>query len=289
MLSFRPIEKSDIPIIKYYTQNSGIQSCDFTLCGIYLWGAYYGYEICVYEDTLFIKGKDEYGKDAFALPIGALDTKDAVTVVRDYCARHSLKPRFSFVPDSKIDDFVDGRLQKLEGWSDYIYESSTLATLSGKKLHKKKNRFNKFVKTYRDYRFEAVTEENISLVRDFYSSFVSENPAENERLRAEEGIICRLLDEYSLLGLKGGFVSVDGEVVAFAFGERVGDTLYVHFEKANRAFDGAYEAMNSLFVRNFAEDSAFVDREEDMGDEGLRKAKTAYCPVKMVDKYEVRY
>ncbi len=289
MLSFRKIEKYDIPTIKYYTQNCGIQSCDFTLCGIYLWSAYYGYEMCVFEDTLFIKGRDEYGKDAFALPIGALDTKDAVAVVRDYCAKRGLKPRFSFVPDSKTDDFVDGRLQKLEGWSDYIYESSALASLSGKKLHKKKNRFNKFVKAYPDYKFESVTTENISCVGEFYNMFIKDNPAENERLRAEEGIIRRLLDEYSLLGLKGGMLTVDGEVVAFAFGERVGDTLYVHFEKANRAFDGAYEAINCLFVRNFAEDSAFVDREEDMGDEGLRQAKSAYCPIKMVDKYEVRY
>ncbi len=289
MLSFRKIEKTDIPTIKYYTQSCGIQSCDFTLCGIYLWGAYYGYEICVYEDTLFIKGRDEYSKDAFALPIGALDTKDAVAVVRDYCARHSLKPRFSFVPESMVESFVNGRLQKLEGWSDYIYDADSLSTLSGKKLHKKKNRFNKFVKSYPDYRFESITAENISRVRDFYRRFVEENPTEDERLKAEEGIILRLIEEYPLLGLKGGMITVDGEVVAFAFGERVKDTLYVHFEKANRAFDGAYEAINSLFVRNFAEDAPYVDREEDMGDEGLRQAKTAYCPIKMVDKYEIRY
>lgn len=289
MLSFRKIEKEDIPTIKYYTSSCGIQSCDFTLCGIYLWGAYYGYEMCVYENTLFIKGRDEYGKDAFALPIGEIDTSEAVKIVREYCAHHDLKPRFSFVPEPKITAFDDGRLQKLEGWSDYIYDSVSLSELSGKKLHKKKNRFNKFVKTYPDYRFESITADNISRVRDFYLGFLSDNPPENERLKAEKDIILRLMDEYSMLGLKGGIISVDGEVIAFAFGERVGDTLYVHFEKANRSFDGAYEAINCLFVRAFAEDAAFVDREEDMGDEGLRKAKTAYCPVKMVDKYEVRY
>ena len=289
MLSFRKIEKEDVPTIKYYAQSCGIQSCDFTLCGIYLWGAYYGYEMCEYENTLFIKGRDEYGKDAFALPIGALDTRDAVDIVRDFCARHDLKARFSFVPESKIEDFAEGRIQKLDGWSDYIYGANALASLSGKKLHKKKNRFNKFVKTYPDYRFESVTTDNIARVRDFYLSFLAENPPENERLNAERDIILRLMDEYSLLGLNGGMISVDGEVVAFAFGERVNDTLYVHFEKANRKFDGAYEAMNCLFVRNFASDSLFVDREEDMGDEGLRRAKSSYCPIKMVDKYEVRY
>ncbi len=289
MLSFRPIEKSDIDTIKYFTLHSGVMSCDFTLCGIYLWGIYYGYEMCVFEDTLFIKGRDEFGKEAFALPIGALPTEDAVAIVRDYCAQRSIKPRFSFVPAEKTDAFEGGRMQKLDGWSDYIYESESLANLSGKKLHKKKNRFNKFVKTYPDYRFESITSENISLVRDFYSRFLAENPSDSERLAAEEKIIARLMDEYAELGLNGGMITVDSEVIAFALGERVGDTLYVHFEKANRAFDGAYEAMNCLFVRNFADGAHYVDREEDMGDLGLRQAKTAYCPVRFVDKYEIRY
>lgn len=289
MLSFHPIEKSDIPTIKYFTDRCGIQSCDFTLCGIYLWGAYYGYEMCVYENTLFIKGRDEFGKDAFALPIGDMETKRAVHTVREYCKHHGLKPRFSFVPEAKIDAFEDGRLQRLEGWSDYIYDSRALSELSGKKLHKKRNRFNKFVKAYPDYRFEPVTEANISKAREFYLGFLAENPPDNERLNAEKDIILRLMDEYTLLGLKGGMILVDGEVAAFSFGERVGDTLYVHFEKANRAYDGVYEAMNSLFVRNFSDGAPYVDREEDMGDEGLRQAKSAYFPIKMTDKYEIRY
>lgn len=287
MLSFRPIEKSDIGTIKYFTSNSGVMSCDFTLCGIYLWGIYYGYEMCVFEDTLFIKGRDEFGKEAFALPIGALPTEKAVVIVREYCANRGIKPRFSFVPSEKTAAFEGGRAQKLEGWSDYIYDAESLASLSGKKLHKKKNRFNKFVKGYPDYKFQAITDENISRVREFYLRFLEENPSDSDRLAAEEKIIARLMDEYSLLGLNGGMISVDGEVVAFAFGERVGDTLYVHFEKANRAFDGAYEAMNCLFVRNFADGARYVDREEDMGDDGLRQAKMAYCPVRFVDKYEV--
>lgn len=289
MLEFRPIEKSDIATIKSYTEKSGVQSCDFTLCGIYLWGIYYGYEMCVFKDTLFIKGRDEYGKEAFALPIGAMDTKLAVDMVREYCARHGLKPRFSFVPAQALDSFSGGRVQHLEGWSDYIYSATSLAALSGKALHKKKNRFNKFVKSCPNYRFEVITSENISLVQNFYSDFLAQNPSDSDRLAAEEKIITRLMDEYTDLGLKGGMITVDGNVAAFAFGERIGDTLYVHFEKADRRYDGIYEAINSLFVRNFADGASFVDREEDMGDLGLRQAKMAYCPVKMIDKYEIRF
>ncbi len=287
MLSFRKITTDDVPTIKYFTQKCGIRSCDFTLCGIYLWGMYYGYEMCVYDDTLFIKGRDESGRAAFACPIGENEGREAVAIVRDYCKNHGFEARFSFVPAERLSDFEGGTANKLSDWSDYIYDANSLATLSGKKLHKKKNRFNKFVKTYDNYRFEKVNKANFSALREFYSRFIAENVAENERLIAEERIITKLFDEYELLNMDGGLLFVGDKVVAFAIGERVGDTLYMHFEKADRAFDGAYEAMNCLFVRNFGADVSFVDREEDMGDEGLRAAKRAYCPVAMADKYEV--
>lgn len=287
MLTFRKITADDIPTIKYFTHNCGIQSCDFTLCGIYLWGVYYGYEMCVYNDTLFIKGHDESGRAAFACPMGKMDGNYAVALVREYCKSHSIEARFSFVPAERLADFNGGSALKLVDWSDYIYDAQSLATLSGKKLHKKKNRFNKFVKTYENYRFEKVNNRNLPALRAFYARFVAENPADNARLSAEEQIINKMLDEYELLNMQGGLLYVGDEVVAFAIGEFVGDTLYMHFEKANRAFDGAYEAINCLFVRNFGAEARFVDREEDMGDLGLRAAKRAYCPAFMVDKYEV--
>ena len=287
MLSFRYIEKSDIDTIKKYANESGIQSCDFTLCGIYLWGVYYGYEMCEYANTLFIKGRDESGREAFACPIGEMNGRDAVALVREYCRNHGIEARFSFVPESVLPNFEGGSALKLVDWSDYVYDTESLATLSGKKLHRKKNRFNKFVKAYPDYRFEKVDESNIGALRKFYESFLDSNVADNERLKAEETIIKKALDEYALLGLMGGVLWVEDEIVAFAIGERVNDTLYMHFEKANRAYDGAYEAINCLFVRNFGAGTRFVDREEDMGDEGLRQAKTVYCPSRMIDKYEV--
>lgn len=287
MLAFREIEKSDVPIIREYTQKCGIQSCDFTLCGIYLWGVYYKYEICVYKNTLFIKGVDESGREAFALPIGEMELEPAVTLVCDYCKVHKIEPRFSFVPKSALYAFPNSRALRLEGWSDYVYSADALKTLSGKKLHKKKNRLNKFLKTYNDHRFLRVSAENICRLREFYNKFKQENPADSTRLFAEEKIICRIFEEFKLLALDCGFLEVGGEIVAFAVGERVGDTLYVHFEKALRTFEGAYEAVNCFFVREFGDGVDFVDREEDMNDLGLRQAKTAYCPIKMVDKYEV--
>ena len=287
MLHFRAIDKGDIAIIREYTQNFGIQSCDFTLCGVYLWGVYYKYEICVYKNTLFIKGVDESGRVSFAVPFGEMERSESIRIVCDYCRLHKIEPRFSFVPKCALDSFVGGNALELEGWADYIYDAESLATLSGKKLHKKKNRFNKFIKTYENHRFLRVNGENIARLREFYARFKRENPADTERLVAEEAIIERIFDEFEDLSLNCGMLEVDCEIIAFAIGERVGDTLYVHFEKALRSFDGAFEAVNCLFVREFANDARFVDREEDMNDLGLRQAKMAYNPAYFVDKYAV--
>lgn len=289
MLSFRTITKSDIPIIREYTSRCNIQSCDFTLCGIYLWGAYYRYELCEYANTLFIKGVDESESEAFAFPIGEMEPSEAVALVLDYCNKRGISPRFSFVPRTALPYFNGANAAILDGWSDYIYDAESLKTLSGKKLHKKKNRLNKFIKTYENYSFLPVNNQNIQSLRDFYNRFLAENPPDNKRLVAEAQIIQRIFDEFDLLKLSAGMLTVDGEIIAFAIGELVGDTLYIHFEKALREYDGAFEAVNCFFVREFAQNATFVDREEDMGDLGLRQAKTAYCPIKMVDKFEVGY
>lgn len=287
MLSFRPIESKDIDLIRKFTAQSGLQSCDFTLCGIYLWGVYYKYEICVYKNTLFVKGVDESGRSAFALPIGEMERSESIKVVCDYCKSHKIEPRFSFVPKCALDSFIGGNALKLEGWSDYIYDAESLKTLAGKRLHKKRNRFNKFEKIYKNHRFLSVNSENLCRLADFYQSFKQENPPDSERLSAEEAIITRIFSEFEGLSLNCGMLEIDGEIVGFAIGERVGDTLYMHFEKALRSFDGAFEALNSLFVREFANGAVFVNREEDMNDLGLRQAKAAYNPIYFVDKYEV--
>ena len=287
MLKFRAIESTDIPIIREFTHNSGVQSCDFTLSGVYLWGIYYKYEICIYKDTLFIRGIDESGRISFGVPFGALSTEEGVEVVCEYCRAHNLKPHFFFVPECKLTAYKNAEIRKLEGWSDYVYDAESLSTLAGKKLHKKKNRFNKFVKTYPNHCLKRASGEDIEKLRKFYSGFLSENPADSERLAAEESIINRIFDEYDKLGMEIGVLWVEDKIVAFAVGERIGETLYVHFEKALRSYDGSFEAINCLFVREFKGNAKYVDREEDMNDLGLRQAKMAYNPVYLVDKYVV--
>ena len=169
--------------------------------------------------------------------------------------------------------------------SDYLYRVTDLASLSGKKYHAKRNHIARFLRNY-DYTFETVTtdaqaEECIRLAEQWG------NTAENEADFSDElDAIRRAFSARTQLYLTAGLLRVEGRVIAFAAGEPINDRVFdQHFEKALVEFDGAYAMINREFMRNCLMDYELVNREEDMGIEGLRKAKLSYLPERLVDKY----
>ncbi len=285
-LNFRNMALSDIPMIRKILESNPIRTCDRTLCGLYLWGLYYEYKMCVFDGTLYIKGRDENGEPAYAFPIGG-DTAAAVRRILRHCRENGETARFSFVPQELLPMLPGGRAERLSGWSDYVYAADSLATLSGKKLHKKKNRFNKFVADHPQHELVPITAETLPEAVAFYKKYCDEGGFEDPRLYAERAAIERLLSEFGDLGIFGAVLRAEGRCVGFSLGDRVGDTLYIHFEKADKSVEGAYEALNCLFVRENAADCVYVDMEEDMDEPGIRQAKNAYNPAMLIDKYEV--
>ncbi len=285
-LNFRDMTLSDVPAIREMLENDPVRTCDRTLCGLYLWGLYYEYKMCIADGTLYIKGRDENGEPAYAFPVGG-DTAAAVERILLHCRENGEEARFSFVPASLLPKLPGGRAEKLSGWSDYVYAADSLATLSGKKLHKKKNRFNKFVADHPEHELVPITAETLPEAVDFYKKYCDEAGFADPRLYAERAAIERVFAEFGKLGIFGAVLRAEGRCVGFSVGDRVGDTLYIHFEKADKSVEGAYEALNCLFVRENAAGCAYVDMEEDMDEPGIRQAKTAYNPVMLIDKYEV--
>ncbi len=285
-LNFRNMALSDIPMIRKMLESNPIRTCDRTLCGLYLWGLYYEYKMCVFDGTLYIKGRDENGEPAYAFPIGG-DTAAAVRRILRHCRENGETARFSFVPQELLPMLPGGRAERLSGWSDYVYAADSLATLSGKKLHKKKNRFNKFVADHPQHELVPITAETLPEAVAFYKKYCDEGGFEDPRLYAERAAIERLLSEFGDLGIFGAVLRAEGRCVGFSLGDRVGDTLYIHFEKADKSVEGAYEALNCLFVRENAAECVYVDMEEDMDEPGIRQAKNAYNPAMLIDKYEV--
>ena len=207
--------------------------------------------------------------------------------MEEYCAAQGILPRFSFVPQAAVRYFEGYTAAKLEGWSDYLYDAAELAALPGRRFHRKRNKCNKFYRDYPDYRLERIGIENIAQAEGFFSEFYAHNNKEERHYGAEAALIEKALRHFSDYGLEGALLYVGQVCVAMTIGEIIGDTLFVHVEKADRAYDGSYEAINNLFVRAFANEIRYINREEDMGDEGLRQAKLAYNPVALLDKYEM--
>ena len=173
---------------------------------------------------------------------------------------------------------------------DYIYHIEDLATLKGKKFQKKRNHLNKFKQLHPDYRLEPICDENLpeveALVDHWYELRLQENPHGDYHM--ERAAIKKALAQRQALGLEGLLLRTDAGVVAMTLGSRLReDTFDIHFEKALDIADGAYAAINNGFARYLRDkypEVRFLNREDDLGLEGLRKAKLSYCPDHMVEK-----
>jgi hypothetical protein len=177
---------------------------------------------------------------------------------------------------------------------DYLYEAEKMASFAGKKLHAKRNYVNRFTAAYPDYVFEPITESNISdcLLTDGLWLYAKDDD-EFDNISGEVSALEACLINFCELNADGGLIrlSPGGTVIAFAIGERLsGDTFVTHFEKALTDIDGSYQIINRDFTRYVLEkypEIKYINREEDMGLENLRKAKRSYYPDIMEEKFLV--
>ena len=174
---------------------------------------------------------------------------------------------------------------------DYVYLAEDLINLAGRKFHSKKNHLNAFRKNYPEAEYLPITEEIITLCKLELNSWYKIRSREEEDdpfIGHERAAIIEVLNNFTDFKLKGGAIRLNGRIIAFTFGERLNsDTAVIHVEKADPDLRGAYPAINQGFVEREWSDMTYINREEDMGIEGLRKAKESYKPAKMIEKFNV--
>ena len=296
-LSFKSITLADMPLINQLLQHSSTRTCDYTAGGIYMWIDCFGYQYCVYDDTLFIKGFSENrpGEIAFSLPIGKMPLQESVSLLRQYCDSMEIPLVFSAIPEDRVDAvaaITGGTVEQLDGWSDYLYEAVALASLSGKALSKKRNHVNRFMADNPDFEFEPITPDLLPELILFFAGRPMPDKLDTSMALYEQHECMRVLRHYSSYPFEGAVLrSQNGEIAAFTVGEIIGDTLYVHIEKMNHTIPGAGETINRLFAAEMLHrhpQIRYINREEDMGDPGLRYAKESYRPVMLINKYNVR-
>jgi hypothetical protein len=262
---------------------------------LYLWGEAYGLRIAKLGNRLLSQYQSEDGP-AFGYPMGSGDLQVAILAMRQAAAEAGVPLVLTGLTEAqkeKLENVFRGHFSFTEtrDTADYIYEAQKLATLSGNKLHSKKNHCNQFIKRNPDWRFEVLTKEHFADCRVLLNQWeAAQKTVTTDEQEAEPIAIEKAFAAYDELGLDGGILYVGEQPVAFTFGERVGQQGFdVRFEKADTSFDGSYTMVNREFVRSLLErypDLQYINREEDMGLENLRKAKQSYKPVMLLKKYD---
>lgn len=277
-------------ILSRYRKYRG-RSCENTFANVYLWAKHYESRYAVIENAIVFKNEAQ-GGPSFSFPVGAEeDIRRALEFLRDYCAGQNTRLRLYCVTKEEfglLEAWWPGQftIEYDRDGADYVYEREKLATLSGKKLHGKRNHINRFRQTYENWSYETLSDGNVEDCFQMALVWRRENGCEDDpEKNAEMCVTMNALRLYKELELTGGVLKVDGRVVAFCVGEPVGpDTFVVHVEKALADVDGAYPMINQQFVIHECEKYKYVNREEDMGVEGLRQAKLSYRPAFLVEK-----
>jgi Uncharacterized conserved protein len=291
-VEFKRPTLEDKELFRSYLQKYPSRSCDRTFANIYLWAKHYHVEYALVNEVLLFRVK---GEDAcsFAYPVGeASKIKELFDYLLENCdgefTLYSVtETQFAQLEEWYPEEFT---IEFDEDLADYVYEAEKLKSLSGKKLHSKRNHINKFKAEHAQWSYEPITEDNYEECFQMSLKWREENEMEeDEEKRYELAVTQNALRLMKELDLLGGVLRVEDNIVAFTIGEAISeDTFVVHIEKAFAEIQGAYPMINQQFVLHEGGKYQYINREEDMGVPGLRRAKQSYRPVFMVEKGRVR-
>ena len=293
MLEFKPISLNDREKIENYFNFLEEPFCDFTFGNLFFWSVVENTNIAFFNDFLFIRFSDDE-KFYYTFPIGNGEIKNAFNLILEDAKLNNKKIKFVCLNENqtKILKEIFGekiKINKNRDGFDYIYSLEKLSSLSGRKYHSKKNHFNSFKNKY-NFKFELINEENISQCSSFAREWYSVNEATPTLLKEQKALECAF-QNYFKLNLIGAIIKVENKIIAFCIGEEMynKNIFCTHFEKADYNFQGAYTAINKLFSEFLFKDFKLVNREDDAGVEGLRKAKLSYHPEILLEKYYAEF
>ena len=297
MLTFKSLELKDKDIINSYLRQQNYRASDLCFTNLYCWGRKFDTQFAINSNWLFIRFKDNNGRNSYLKPVGTGNLKEAIDIIQE---DHS-----SFGSPFQLRGLTKEMMEEIEAAmpgqfdyklnrsvSDYLYTTEKLIHLKGKKLQSKRNHINRF-KRENDWKYYSLT-GNQTLVeecKNMLDRWMEMNKeGKDPSLVYDDHATTLMLDNFEYLNLKGGLICVDNEIAAFTIGEPLTeDTFVVHVEKAFTSIHGAYTIINQQFIENEASEFLYVNREEDMGMENLRQAKLSYHPDILLEKYNARF
>jgi uncharacterized protein len=294
--TFKPIElndKKDIaPILEHYQP----ETSEVTFTNLYIWRNYYGILWCQYQDwLLFLYTAPSESKYALP-PIGPAPRTEVCRMLLNWLQQEQgiANPYFDRADARLVAELSDDTkflIQPVREQYDYVYRTADLINLAGDKYHKKKNHLNKFLRSY-SFAYEpmqAVYFEQCLMLAETWCA--ARHCVEDFGLAGEWDAIKDIIQYYPMLQpqLKGAIILIDNQVAAFTFGEILNaQTAVVHIEKANPEIPELYTVINQQFCEHIWQQMPYINREQDLGEPGLRQAKLSYHPTRLVEKYRIQ-
>jgi len=266
------------------------KTSDYSFVNLWGWADEYGLMWAWYENLVWIKQTKL--EPLFWAPIGQWKDKNWKNILE---AKFSEPAVFIRIPEELMEIWKNCghstmTVEDARGHWDYFYSVGDLVELKGNKFHKKKNLLSQFMKAYK-YDYILLDQDMVEKALSMQDDWCTWRDCEaSETLSSENRVIEKILKAWNKLpDLKGGAVMADGRIAGYTVAEKLSDdTLLIHFEKGNQDYKGAYQAINQMFLEHNRNGFKWVNREQDIDDEGLRKAKLSYNPVGFLKKYKIR-
>lgn len=291
MIDFQPysLEKKDL--YNEILMHAGERGCEYSFVNQFLWGRQQAAQL--YGHLAFFSQFNR--RSVYLYPVGTGDKKPVIEAVMEDARQRGIPCRFTGLTQddcAELERLFPGRFRYHfdRNSFDYVYSISDLAQLAGRKFQRKRNHLNRFLDAHPQHVLEPITDENeaqaAQLVEVWYETRQREDPTADFHM--ERAALKKALKHRKALDLEGLLLKDGDEVLAMTMGSPLSENTFdIHFEKALDRVDGAYAAINRGFARYLQEKYPkllWLNREDDLGLEGLRKAKLSYCPDHMIEK-----
>ncbi len=279
---FKMVELEDQTAILSSIRRYPAEVCEVNFGNTFIWRKYDHPKLTTIRDNLCLLFEPPDEPAYFLQPIGEKDIPETIH------ACLSCAPRLSRIPASFASRWCSGfHCEPDRNNFDYVYRTADLIELKGKRYDGKRNRIRKFEREY-VYRYVKLTAVHLEDCRRLFEDWLVDKSRAHKMISAQHEAIHEGLAHFEALGLSGGAIEVEGKIEAFSIGEPLNpDTAVIHIEIASPKYEGLSQLMNREFVKNEWTRFSFVNREQDMGIPGLRRAKMSYYPHHMVEKYHI--
>lgn len=301
MFEFREIQLNDRDWISECLQKSDFRGCEYSFANNMAWRRLSDTKICKYGEFYISRSLDEDGKPYFTFPTGVEFGNEGIekykrlfAELKEYADSLGVPLKISSVNAEHLkwmnDCYSDGiEVTSNRDSFDYIYNACDLIELKGKRYHGKRNHIKRFKEN--NWNFELIEPDHFDECITFAAQFYNDsNGYDDYSAVIEQYAINTFFENFEYLGLKGGILRKDDKIVGFTIGEPLNsDTFVVHIEKARSDVQGAYPTLCNEFAKACADNFRYINREEDLGIEGLRKSKKSYNPEFLLEKYTVEF